>query len=730
MSEPFPKVPYRLSPLVFVGCVLVILALTWPWTKTFSTGFIRHWDPPFHAWKVELVAKAIMSGRVLPPNGNTNMYYPHSGALYYEALHWPQALLAAGLFHFTGNSVLVYHLVLVAFWALSGVCIWMMLLALGATNSAALFGAFVFVAMPYRISYMEEFNMQLNFALPLFFFYLIRFFQRPAALYVCGMALALWLQAVSELYQAVFLVLLMPFFVLGFWNKIYEIIRTNKKIWLYSIAAGIVFGVLTYIFLWPYYTLLSSQTLRRSIEEIIPHSIEPFTYFHSGLKHAFIKSPNVQIGEMSVYPTMTLIVLSIASMLYGYYRELSVKRTAETITSSLTVLCLAAFGGISLLYYHTAFDNQFLLRFYSRLPQLTVLVLFAYLIFARSRNIKWMFARSLFAGAVFSFFMTLGPYISLQNSGMRAINTLYMLLYSWLEALHGFRVVSRFSIFIMIFMIVATALFLSMAQRRYKLHTALICLLYMIFSASIAYESIPRNIDIHLVDDLTKSSVLEKLGQMETEAPYVLAILPMGDRNVDSRHMLQIAGNTRLSVYAWGGTYPPLTQKIVRLMGGIHGDDPAEAVRILRQLWPECYILEDVKATLEQNLAKYKRLRWRFKDIYHDSTDVVAEDNKFVLMRLHKDIEPEKEKIRLVRQDFVDNSRNVVFSAYTPEGSPGAEISLYLNDTPLGKWNLSHESREFTVEIPKNASIPLKPNVFRFVSTDGVFVLDSFNLAK
>jgi hypothetical protein len=165
-------------------------------------------------------------------------------------------------------------------------------------------------------------------------------------------------------------------------------------------------------------------------------------------------------------------------------------------------------------------------------------------------------------------------------------------------------------------------------------------------------------------------------------------------------------------------------------MGGTHGDDPAEAVRILRQLWPECYILEDVKSTLEENFLKYKRLRWRFKDIYHDLTDVVAEDDRFVLMRLHKDLEPEKEKIRLVRQDFVDNSRNVVFSAYTPQGSPGAAISLFLNDHLLEKWNLSNESQEFTVEIPQKASIPLKPNVFRFVSTDGVFVLDSFNLTK
>ena len=114
-----PAIPWRRAPLVLLLLAAAILAITWPWARTFASAVLDHWDPPFHAWKLEYVARAILAGHLLPPDGNTNMYYPYSGAFYFEALHWPQAVFAAALFGLTGaGPVLVYHLTLVFFWAL------------------------------------------------------------------------------------------------------------------------------------------------------------------------------------------------------------------------------------------------------------------------------------------------------------------------------------------------------------------------------------------------------------------------------------------------------------------------------------------------------------------------------------------------------------------------------------------------------------------------------------
>ena len=70
---PFPAIPWRHAPLVLLLLILAIVAITWPWQQHISTAFIQHWDPPFHAWKLELVARSILSGHWMPPDGNTNM---------------------------------------------------------------------------------------------------------------------------------------------------------------------------------------------------------------------------------------------------------------------------------------------------------------------------------------------------------------------------------------------------------------------------------------------------------------------------------------------------------------------------------------------------------------------------------------------------------------------------------------------------------------------------------
>ena len=318
----FHKVPYKWIPLLLLGFAAAILLVTWPWAKTFATGFIRHWDPPFHAWKLEYAAKQLLSGRLLPLDGNTNMYYPYSGAFYFEALHWPQAVVAAALFGLTNaGPVLVYHVVLIFFWALSGVCLWMLLRALGVSPVSAILGALFFTLMPYRISYQVEFNMQLCFAIPLFFFFFVRYFQRPCVGYACGMAIAWWLQATSELYQAVFLVLLLPFPVLAMMSGRWSLVRSFKKFWLPVLAALALGGVLAFVWLWPYTVMLQSHTLTRGLKEISTHVLEPLSYLLAYGHDSVIGNIKARRDEMSVYPTLLLIVLSVVYLAFHFKNE-------------------------------------------------------------------------------------------------------------------------------------------------------------------------------------------------------------------------------------------------------------------------------------------------------------------------------------------------------------------------------------------------------------------------
>ena len=159
----------------FVMAVVLILAITCPWFLHFQGEFLDHWDPPFHAWKLEFIAKRILAGDWFVQTTNTNMLYPYSGTFYYEALQWPPALFAAALFKFTTMpSELIYHVTLIVFWALSAPCMYYLLRQLNCNIIPSIIGALIFCILPHRISYMVEFQMEMIFVMPLFFAFVFR----------------------------------------------------------------------------------------------------------------------------------------------------------------------------------------------------------------------------------------------------------------------------------------------------------------------------------------------------------------------------------------------------------------------------------------------------------------------------------------------------------------------------------------------------------------------------
>ena len=724
-----PRVPWRQAPLVLLLLAAAILALTWPWAQTFSTAFLEHWDPPFHAWKLELVARTILSGHLLPAEGNTNMYYPHSGALYFEALHWPQALVAAGLFSFLDNPVLVYHLVLIFFWALSGACFWMLLLAMGATRRAALLGALLFALMPYRISYMVEFNMQLCFGLPLFFFFLLRFFQRPSIRYACGMAVAWWLQASSELYQAVFLLLILPFPGLALMAGQWRLFGSFRRFWLPAACAAALGGALAWIFLGPYLTLLNAHEVNRDLHEIAKHVLEPLSYLRPGERFHLLAPFQARRDEMIVYPTFALILLAATHLFFDARRlaRIAVPRWLW-VARAIRWTALALFMVLAFFIYFSG-APEWVASIYAVLPVVATLAALLVLLHPAGRDPATRLTTGLFAGAIFAFFMSLGPEIGSRHSHFAVDNVLFIWMYKHLSALQGFRVVSRFSIYVLIFMVAASALAWSHVERRWLKRPALRWLWLLPLVLAIC-ESVPNPFVVRPLEYPLSSSVLESLDRMED--PYVLAVVPMGVRNYDSRHMLQIARTDRLFVYAWGGAYPKYTQDVFASLRPLD-PRPAETARLLRQLWPECFVLVDKpfsQTPAPSMMGRLALMHWRphdYADLFSAETDILAEDDRFALLRLKPETEPAAEQIRLIRHDFLAAHPLLAFRARTPSNVPSATLWLDVNGYPAGRWEIAPEAREFQIAVPRRLFLPLLPNRLRFhAESDAPFHLDAF----
>ena len=727
-----PLVPYRQAPAVLLLLAAAVLAITWPWVQTFSSAFLTHWDPPFHAWKLELVARAILSGHLVPPDGDTNMYYPHSGVLYFEALHWPQALVAAPLFLAGLNPVLVYHLVLVFFWALSGLCFWMLLLALGATRRAALLGALLFTLMPYRISYMVEFNMQLCFALPLFFFFMVRFFQQPSIRYACGLAVAWWLQAASELYQAVFLLLILPFPATALLAARWRLLGSFRRFWLPALCAATLGGALTWILLAPYLSLLNVHAVNRDLHEIATHILEPLSYLRPGGRFHLLAPFDARKDEMIVYPTLVVILLALAHLLFDARRlaRLPAPRWIWLFRAIRWTALLGFFGLTFVIYRHGA--PRSLAVLYALLPVVAVSTAFLVLLHPEERDTPSLFITGLFAGAVFAFFMSLGPVLSSRHSGFAIGNVLFLWIYEHVSALRGFRVVSRFSIYLLTYLLVAAAMAWTAIERRW-LQGRNLRRLWIVPLLLALPECLPVAVRTTPLQMPWTSPVLDRLGGLDQ--PYVLAMLPMGHRSVDSRHMLQIAGTDRLFVYAWGGAYPRFTTQVRDSLSPLT-PQPAETARLLRQLWPECFLLEDKAVSRNPHpdlLSAGELKRWRstnYADLLSGIAEVFAEDERFVLLRLKPEGGPVAEHIRLVRRDLLVANPRAAFTARTPAGAPPATLWLDVNGYVAGQWEITAEPRDFTIRIPDRFLVPILPNRLRFhAAGEAPFFLDSFALA-
>ena len=711
-ASAFPRVPWRRSPLLFLGYLVAIVVLTWPWLAHPATRVIDHWDPPFHAWKLAFAARTLLSGHLRPAWGNTNLYYPHSGAFFYEALHWPQAVFAAPLLALGVPEVAVYHVTLVFFWALSGVVFWAWLRALGLRDPFAAAGGLFFTVIPYRMSYAVEFNMQLAFGLPLLLFAIARFFQRPSCRYTCLAAVAWCLQATSELYQAVFALFVLPFFLVALVARDPTILKSFRRFWLPLLSAAALCAVLSIPFLLPYARTLGDGTLVRSLGEMRSHALEPFSYLIPWGRLRWSPKPTARLEEMSVFPTISLAVVA----LWGLLSHLSGSGHRRPATVAFTVLYSLAAVALFLLHFVRGAGN-FVAETASWLLLAAMVAAFFWLC-RRNRSPARAAAAGLGAAALFGFAMSFGPRLADSATSAFASNRLFMLLDSATSALSGFRVVSRFSVFPMLALCTAGAFGLQTAARVLSRRNRLLArAAAVLFFAVFLSECIPSHAPaMRPVRDVSSSAAIAAFDALP--GPAVLAIVPMGNRMLDSEHMLAIERNDRLGIWAWGGTYPRLTSKIQDSLSG-RAPNAEKAVALLRSLWPEVYVLEDKRPFPDVTPA-------HAAGFFGPLAETVEEDDEFVLLRILPNPDPAPEAIRYVRADFVADLPHAVFTLSAP--AP-ARVWVDFNGVPLASFDATPDPSAFSVDVPAALLHHHLPQRYRFhAESDAPFTLADFRL--
>lgn len=676
----------------FVLSIGLILAITWPWCLHFNGEFLNHWDPPFHAWKLEFIARRIIAGDWFVRSTNTNMLYPYSGTLYYEALQWPPAVFAAMLFSFTSlSSELIYHITLVIFWALSAPCMYYLLRQLECKIIPAVVGSVIFCVLPHRISYMVEFQMEIIFAMPLFFAFLLRWFKNHRIIDGFLAVICWWLFAVSELYQAVFVAMTVPFIALAFITKKSSILK-EKKFW-FSASLTIFFGIcLLFVLLVPYLQQHSAGAVHRSFSEIRNHSAQPFSFLIPFGRFA-PWTISARDDEFSLYPTITLLLLTFGASIFIFLKIIRYRKESPAIYWSGLLFSLSTmlFFGIALLLQFRMLP--ILGRVFHIWTISSLLMVFSAIAFAifhqKCENSRITFMKGFLSITVLFFFFSFGPLITLgsdKNELACHYNLLYIVCYNYIfPFLSGFRVVSRFGVIVLFFMILAASIFVDVLIRRIsKLHQAKASILLgIIIICGVVIEAIPREQWGYVkIDNQRDSPAISRF--IEQHPICTLAICPSGPRRIEGPRMFSLLKGDWPYVYAWGGYFPEYSSYIA---SEINSHDPKKIHYELSRFFPDAILMID-KASLKP--VKYRVPEFNglyientsildYDKIYSSIAEIQDYDERFSIFKL-KQHPPMPEFSKIFRSDVAIANPNLKCKI---NSAPKSMVNIYFNNSAM-----------------------------------------------
>ncbi len=678
--------------LLFFYCAVTLLSL-WPWPLYFTTGFPDHFDPPFHAWKLQVEADKLLQKHQLLPDPDTNIYYPYANELYFDALLWPQGVVAAMLKAVGCGPILVYNLVMLFFWGLSGLFMYLLLRELALSRFAAFFGGLAMCLIPYRISYYVEFNMQMCFGLPLFLYFWLRFVGKPGIISALGLALAFWLQAVSELYQAVILALVFPLLVAPALKSFIRRYGRSPRVYGYVTLSLLVAASLCFLYLSPYFTLFHGG-YGRGIREMLNHSLEPLAYLGPILTKLLYQvdfSGSVKTDEMSVFPSFTLLLLWGAAVLTGF-------RPADgRIQASKPLLVLGWLRTFSLCLFpillwllcrlHPSPRADLLLLMLGNGCLVIAFVATCILGLYSGQDRQQQFLAGLANAALLCFILSLGPALRVLQETHQVPNLLFSFVNSFFP-LDGFRVMSRFSIFVMLFLIVSASVFLHRLVRKKNLPVlplAAVLLTALFAEARFLPHAFARF-------PLVLSPQVHEAVQVRDHNSLV--VVPMGDRYLDARYMLKIGGTENLLVNGFGGFSPSLQLKISRALG----TRPDRAFNLIESIWPAPVVVVD-----KQSLSPLTGEGYRTNEAYISARGhQVASDKRFSVYQLKEREDAQDEYRKFVRADLLKNNLAYHFRARTLRTDGGREYLFVLfNGLVVDRVEIDTTWREFRVRLPR-----------------------------
>lgn len=685
---------------LFCAAAVFAVLVTWPLAAHCGGSFISHWDPPFHAWKLEWMARRIVAGDLSFSGGDTNHVSPWSGTLFYEALQLPPAFPAAAAFAlFPGISpVLVYNLSLFAFWALGAPCWYFLARRLGCSREASAFSSFAFCALPWRVSYAPEFQMELVFAIPLFLGAVAGFFRTLRARDAALAAAAWWLLAVSELYEAVTFALVAPFVVAALAARDPGLFA-KRRFWTGAAAAFATGAVSLFAWLSPYLVQRGGGAVQRSFSEVRRHAAQPLSYLVPYGRFA-PWTIEAKEDELSLWPTFCILGLATFAAAAWMRSASRGPRSADgasgRVRRAFALAAVAAAACSAAAFFAVAAavrpgdDGSFSACLYAwSAVAVAVCSLALAAASPRGESLRSAFVRGLAAASAFFVVMSCGPALTAgRKAAVVAANPVYWTLREGpLSMLSGFRVVSRFGVVPLVALLCAAglgfdALFSRIGSRRVRAALAVVAALL------VAAEAVPLRGPgpvLRSVPDLRASPAAARFVAARPDCTVVDLPTGQGNRWSDAERKFSLIRGDWPCTWAWGGYFPPAISRIESLSNS--GD--WEWFRHLTLAWypKPVVVLDKHPKTLMGLHHESGREAWRpgchapvpaappTAEDLSGIARVVDEDDSFVFLELLPE-PPQRECRKLLRTSLV---REKPVAAAVAKAAPGTLLKVSLN---------------------------------------------------
>lgn len=687
---------------LFVLLNVLILIATYPWIKFFYSGFPLHWDPPSHATKMCWNAHNILNGNFLFPNYNFNMFYPHSYTLAFDEPFWIPSFLFTGIYAISQNLFLSFNITFLVFWAIAGICMYAFLRELSLSRGACYFGAIAFTLMPYRLSYYVEFNMTLCFGLPLCLFFFVRWLKDLKYTSAIFLALSFWLSAVSCIYYT--LILLIPLFAILLAHLFRNpSLLLRKKFYFTGMTSSILAGFLCLPYLWPYAALAIKNHYVRTLEEQLHHNAQPLAYLlpsTTNLFHLLIR-PTANHCESILFPGITLCLLALLFWLQPRAKSSKYANGLSFLRTSLWIMFW-----IFIIVVSIANDPQNIEKTFTITTVPALFLIFAiscFLLFLnRNDRGKNHFFGGLGLASLACFILSFGPRLTVGHAtGPIHIGNLPIaFLYKYFPIFDVIRVTSRYSIVVLIYVIIAGCSVLNQMVRKYPKQYWI----WIVLTSLIVLEALGETVSgsFHFSDyqHFLDSPVQKRL--QEIQEPLTIVQLPMGPRDLDVIEMICTARNFPYLINGWGGFLPREHRRLSQLMSS-DKSDVEKGSKWLSEVWPEvCLVLDLRGQELWHDIYRKSQLKPEY--LYPWWKEIDRDDN-YVLYELDRTLTKDSKIIRRVRPDVLRENPILDFHARyrgKKDITMPTTFRVLLNDTEIHRQTLTSGWKRYTIPLPTN----------------------------